>query len=168
MSVPPLYVVISFLIAQRLAELAWASRNTRRLLAQGAVEHGARHYPLFVVLHVGWLGALALAVPATAPVAPVWLGLFVVLQVLRLWIIASLGPFWTTRIISLQDRPMVRRGPYRLLRHPNYAVVAVEIVAVPMMFGAWPLALGFGLLNLMLLAWRIRVEDSALAPRRSI
>jgi methyltransferase len=162
------YIVVAFLIIQRLAELVWAARNTRRLLAQGAVEHGARHYPLFMLLHGAWLVALVLAIPAAAGIDVVWLGLFIVLQAARLWVILSLGPFWTTRVISLAGQPVVRRGPYRFLRHPNYAVVALEIVAVPMMFGAWRLALVFGLLNLVLLAWRIRIEEAALAPRRAI
>jgi methyltransferase len=121
-----------------------------------------------MLLHGAWLVALVLAIPAAAGIDVVWLGLFIVLQAARLWVILSLGPFWTTRVISLAGQPVVRRGPYRFLRHPNYAVVALEIVAVPMMFGAWRLALVFGLLNLVLLAWRIRIEEAALAPRRAI
>jgi methyltransferase len=108
---------------------------------------------------------------ATIPMAArpdwYWLGLFLLLQAGRVWVIASLGRFWTTRIISLPDAPLVRRGPYRLLRHPNYLVVALEIPVLPLVFGAWGIALVFGLVNLGLLAWRVALEDRTLEPRRA-
>ncbi len=160
-------VIILLVALQRVSELVLAQRNTRRLLVQGAVEHGARHYPLFILLHGGWLIALWLAVPPTAAINAVLLVLFCALQATRIWVIASLGPFWTTRILTLPEAPLVARGPYRWIKHPNYLVVACEIPLLPLVFGAWPLALGFGLANLALLAYRIRVEDAALAPRRS-
>ena len=94
-----------------------------------------------------------------------WLGAFAGLQALRLWIIHSLGPFWTTRVITLPGAPLVRRGPYRFLRHPNYVVVVAEIAVLPLVFGAWRIAAVFSVLNLALLAWRIRIEQRALAPR---
>ena len=114
----------------------------------------------------GWWRC-SILVPADTPPAWGWLGVFVVLQGLRLWVLASLGPLWTTRIITLPGAPLVRRGPYRFLRHPNYAVVVAEIAVLPLVFGAWRIALVFSLLNLALLAWRIRVEQQALAPRAS-
>jgi methyltransferase len=83
-------------------------------------------------------------------------------------VVASLGPYWTTRIITLPDAPLVRRGPYRFLRHPNYVVVAAEIAVLPLVFGAWPIALVFSLLNAVMLAWRIRIEEQALASRRGV
>lgn len=151
---------------QRLAELAYAARNTRCLLAQGAVEHGAAHYPLLVGLHAGWLTALFVLVPAEAPVNWPLLALFALLQLARLWIIATLGRSWTTRVITLPDAPLVRCGPYRLMRHPNYAVVAAEIAILPLAFGAWQIALAFSLVNGLILAWRIAIENEALATRR--
>ena len=160
--------IVLFIAVQRLAELAWAARNARLLRAAGAVEVGAAHYPLFVLLHGGWLASLALLVPADTPPDPPFVAAFIVLQAARLWIIATLGRFWTTRILTLPGAPLVRRGPYRLVRHPNYLVVALEIPVVPLIAGAWHIALVFGSLNLALLAWRIRVEDGALARRRSI
>jgi methyltransferase len=90
------------------------------------------------------------------------------LQGMRLWVIASLGPYWTTRIITLPNAALVRRGPYRYLRHPNYAVVIAEIAALPLAFGAWDIAVAFSALNAALIAWRIRVEDRILDPRRGI
>jgi len=158
-------IVVLLVAAQRLAELAYARRNARRLLAQGGIEAGAAHYPLFVLLHGGWLIALFLAVPADAPTSWPLLGVFLLLQLGRLWVIATLGRFWTTRIITLPGAPLVRTGPYRLCRHPNYAIVAAEIAILPLAFGAWQIALAFTLPNLALLAWRIRVEEAALRPR---
>lgn len=161
------FAILALVAAQRLGELALARRNTRRLLAAGGVEVGAGHYPAMVALHAAWLVALLLWLPADAPVDWGWLAVFVVLQAGRVWVIASLGRFWTTRIVTLEDAPLVRRGPYRFLRHPNYVVVAAEIVVLPLVFGAWQLALIFGALNLGVLAWRIRVEEQALKPRRA-
>jgi methyltransferase len=150
---------------QRLAELAWARRNERRLRAAGAREHGARHYPLFVALHAAWL--LALFAGVAPQVQPDWalLALFGLLQLARLWAVASLGRFWTTRVLSLPGAPLVRRGPYRWLSHPNYVVVALELAVLPLAFGAWWLALAASLLNLPLTRHRIRVEAAALAGR---
>lgn len=160
------HIVLALVLAQRLAELALAHRNTRRLLAQGAVESGAGHYPLFIVLHGGWLAALTALVPAEAP--PSWplLGLFLGLQAGRLWVIATLGSRWTTRIITLPGAPLATGGPYRVLRHPNYAIVAAEIVVLPLAFGAAGIALAFGVPTVVLLAHRIRVEEAALVGAR--
>lgn len=162
------YGVLLLVLAQRLTELALARRNARRLRRAGAVEAGAGHYPLFIILHGGWLLALATGVPAdAAPNLPL-LAAFLAVQVLRVWVLASLGRFWTTRILTLPGVPLVRRGPYRWLRHPNYLVVALEIPLLPLAFEATSIAVIFGTLNLLLLAWRIRVEDAALAPRRGM
>lgn len=160
------HVVLGLVVLQRLAELAFAQRNTRRLLAKGAVEVGRGHYPLIVALHAAWIAVLALTVPADAPASWPLLGLFLVLQAARIWVIASLGPYWTTRIITLTAAPLVRRGPYRWLRHPNYLVVVLEIAVLPLAFGAVWIALVFSLLNAVLLWHRIRVEAEALAGRR--
>jgi methyltransferase len=155
-------VVVLVVALQRLAELVYARRNTRRLLAAGGREAGAGHYPLLVLLHGAWLLALFTLVPAEAPVNLWLLGLFVLLQAGRLWVIASLGPRWTTRIVTQAEAPLVCHGPYRFLRHPNYAIVAAEIAVLPLAFGAWQIALGFSLVNLPLLAHRIRLETAAL------
>ena len=160
------HFVLGLVVLQRLAELILAQRNTRRLLAKGAVEVGRGHYPLIVALHAAWIAVLALTVPADAPASWPLLGLFLVLQAARIWVIASLGPYWTTRIITLTAAPLVRRGPYRWLRHPNYLVVALEIAVLPLAFGAVWIALVFSLLNAVLLWHRIRVEAEALAARR--
>jgi len=160
--------ILSFVLFQRLAEL-WLSRtNARRLLAKGGVEHGAEHYPWLVILHAGWLVALVVSVPAEAEIDGFWLALFVLLQAARFWVLMTLGESWTTRIITVPRRPLVRSGPYRYLRHPNYAVVAGEIAVLPLVFDRWLIALVFSLANAVLLYERIRIEDAALAARRAI
>jgi len=160
------HAVLGLVVLQRLGELVLAARNTGRLRAEGAFEIDARGYPAFVLLHGGWLLSLALFVPATAP--PSWplLALYAVLQLGRVWVIASLGRHWTTRLIVLPGAPLVRRGPYRFVRHPNYLIVAAEIAVLPLAFGAVAIAVVFSIANLLLVARRIAIEERALAPRR--
>lgn len=157
----PSAAFIAFLVAQRLAELRLARRNTARALAAGAAEHGAAHYPLIVALHVCWLASIAIF-GLGMPVHPGWLAAFAVLQALRLWVLASLGERWTTRIIVWPGRPLVRRGPYRWLGHPNYAVVIAEIAVAPLVLGLVRVAVVFTLLNAAVLTIRIRAENRAL------
>ena len=157
------HLLILLVAAQRLGELLYARRNDRRLLAAGGVEYGASHYPLLVGLHTAWLAALFLSVSAETPILWGPLAGYLLLQGLRVWTLASLGGFWTTRVIVVPGAELVRRGPYRFVRHPNYLIVALEIPVLPLVFGAWPLALAFGLANLAVLAWRLRVEERALA-----
>lgn len=163
-----LYWTLGLVALERLIELARARRNTARLRRQGAVEADAGGYPLFVLLHAGWLTSLAIFVPAETP--PDWLliALFALLQLGRIWVIVSLGRYWTTRIITLPDAPLVQTGPFRYLRHPNYLLVAAEIAVLPLAFGAVAVAATFSALNLALLARRIRIEERVLAPRRAV
>ncbi len=158
-------LVIVLVAAQRLAELLHAARNTRNLRRRGAVETGASHYPLIVLLHASWLIAIVAWAPPEPPLW-VWLGIYLLLQAARVWVIVTLGPYWTTRIIALPNAPLVRRGPYRFLRHPNYAVIVGEIAVLPLAFHEPGVALVFSALNLAILAWRIRAENLALAERR--
>jgi methyltransferase len=164
----PLYVILALVALQRLVEMYYAKRNATALLKRGGVEIAPEQHAFFVVLHASWLLAmLAFISPATRPNS--WLvGVFFLLQIARIWAIASLGPFWTTRIITIHAAPLVRRGPYRFTRHPNYAIVVCEIALLPLSFGAWQIALLFSILNAALLTWRIRAEDAALSPRREM
>lgn len=154
--------LIAFLIAQRLAELGYAQWNTVNLRAKGGIEFGVRHYPLMIGLHAFWLLGLWV-LGHDRGVDPFWLTLFILLQVGRLWVIATLGRRWTTRIIVLPGAAPVTCGPYRWLRHPNYLVVVLEIAVVPLALGLPVFALVFSLANAALLAYRIRVENQALA-----
>ena len=162
-----IYIVLALVALQRLIEIFYAERNTRALLARGAVEVGRAHYPLIVLLHAAWLVAIVLLLPRDAVIYWPALGVFVLLQAARVWVIATLGPYWTTRIITLDSAPLVRRGPYRFVRHPNYLVVAGEIAVLPLVFGEVGVAIVFTVLNAAMLAWRIRQEDAALLARRA-
>ena len=161
-----IYIILALVVLQRMVEIVYAQRNTRALLARGAVEIGRGHYPLIVLLHAAWLTAIVLLLPQDAAIHWIPMAAFVLLQLARVWVIATLGPYWTTRIITLPDAPLVRSGPYRFVRHPNYLVVAGEIMALPLAFGETGVALVFSALNAAILAWRIREENAALASRR--
>lgn len=155
-------LVLALVTAQRLAEAAWARANTRRLLARGAAEAGAGHYWVLIGLHAVWLGGLWL-LARDAHVSLPWLGVYLLLQALRTWILWTLGRRWTTRIVVIPGERLVAAGPYRFLRHPNYIVLAAEVATLPVVFGMWRYAALFSLLNLAMLAWRIVVEEHALA-----
>jgi methyltransferase len=162
------YAVIFLVVLQRLGELVLANRNTRRLKAKGATEIGAAHYPLIVFLHTAWLLAVLWLLPPGLRISWFWLGVFVLLQAARVWVVVSLGPYWTTRIISVPGSPLVKRGPYRFFRHPNYMVVAGEILALPLAFHETLVAIFFSLANAAILFWRIREEEAGLMTRRDL
>jgi methyltransferase len=162
------YAIILLVVMQRLFELVLANRNTQRLKAQGGVEISAGHYPLIILLHTVWLLAVLWALPPALEISWPWLVLFVALQAARVWVVKSLGPYWTTRIISVPGKPLVKKGPYRFVRHPNYIVVAGEILALPMAFHETAVAIFFSLANAAILFWRIREEDAGLAARREL
>jgi methyltransferase len=155
-------LILALVTLQRVGELWLSNRNTQRLLAQGAIEHGRAHYPLIVAVHAAWLATLWWLAPGQ-PVEALWLAFYVLLQVARIWVLVTLGPRWTTRIIVLPSAPLVKAGPYRFVSHPNYVVVAGEIAVLPLVFGLWPVALIFSALNAAILAIRIREENRALA-----
>ncbi|HWC56106.1 MAG TPA: isoprenylcysteine carboxylmethyltransferase family protein [Sphingomicrobium sp.] len=154
-------VILALVTLQRVGELWLARRNTQRLLARGAHEHAPGHYPLIVAVHTLWLISLWL-LALSRPVDGFFLGLFIFIELCRIWVLATLGPRWTTRIIILPDAPLVQRGPYRLVNHPNYWVVVGEIAVLPLVFGLWQVALVFTLLNAAILTIRIREENRAL------
>ena len=159
-------VILGLVTLQRLGELVLAKRNTARLLANGGYEIGAGHYPIIVVFHSAWILGLWWFAPPQS-VNWVLIGVFVFLQTLRVWVIATLGSRWTTRIIRVPGETLVARGPFRFLNHPNYAVVIAEVFVLPLAFGLVWFAIISGLINICILAWRIRVENSALEPARN-
>jgi len=157
--------VLALVTLQRLAELALARRNTRRLLAHGGIEIAPGHYPAVVALHTAWLSGLwLLALPVVPNLA--LLAVFGGLQIGRGWVLAALGSRWTTRIIIVPGAPLVRSGPYRLLSHPNYLIVAGEILVLPLAFGLPLFAAVFSGLNALVLWVRIRAEGEALRGAR--
>lgn len=158
----PSIALLTFVTFQRIVELPIANANMQRLLARGGHEVGAGHYPLIVALHASWLitlWLLALGRPIHIP----FLLLFLLFEAGRIWVLRSLGPRWTTRIIVVPGERLVRTGPYRFVNHPNYLVVAGEIAALPLVFGLWQVALIFSILNAAILAVRIKAENRALS-----
>ena len=160
----PHIAILAFVTAQRLIELPIARANTARLIAAGGREVAPGHYPLIVALHASWLASLWGLAPGR-PIHLPLLGLFVLLQLGRVWVLRTLGPRWTTRIIVVPGERLVARGPYRFVSHPNYLVVAAELALLPLAFGLWQIAVIFTLLNAAVLAVRIGAENRAL--RRS-
>jgi methyltransferase len=162
-----IFLAVGLVGLQRLLELALSRRNERRLRARGAVERGRGHYPLIVALHALWLLSTlvegVLRGPGLPALWPIPLTLFLLVQPLRYWAIFTLGGYWNIRILIVPGTKLVRRGPYRYLKHPNYVVVVVEILTFPLIFGAWITALVFSILNAALLYVRIREENRALA-----
>jgi methyltransferase len=159
--------ILGLVTAQRAAELVLSYRNTSRLIARGAVEVAPKHYPLMVAVHALWLIALWV-LGHDQPVNIDALIAYLALQGLRFWIMRTLGPRWTTRIIVLPGEPLVSAGPYRYLTHPNYVVVAGEIATLPLVVGLPWLAVLFTILNAVVLFIRIRAESRALEPSRSV
>ena len=154
-------VLLALVTAERLGELWLARRNTARLLERGAVEHAPGHYPLIVALHGFWLTGLWV-LAWNAPVNLGWLAIFGALQVMRVWVLATLGARWTTRIIVLPSVPLVATGPYRFISHPNYVVVVGELLVLPLAFGLPLYALAFSAFNAAILFIRVRAENAAL------
>jgi methyltransferase len=155
-------LLLLYLTLQRVAELWWATQNERRLFKAGGIEFGRSHLLLIVLLHAAWMvGLWGLAYDR--PVEPLFFALFVVVQIARFWVLFTLGRRWTIRIIVVPGERLIARGPYRLLRHPNYAVVTAEIALVPLALGLPIYALIFSILNAGVLAIRIPAENAALA-----
>jgi methyltransferase len=155
-------LLLAAVTVERLGELWLARRNTRDLIAKGAVEVAPSHYPAIVLLHAAWLIGLWL-LARNAPLHLGWVAVFAALQVLRLWTLSTLGRRWTTRIIVLPGETLVAAGPYRFLRHPNYVVVIGEIAVLPLCFDMPLYALLFSVANAIILTIRIRAENAALS-----
>ncbi|WP_342505773.1 isoprenylcysteine carboxylmethyltransferase family protein [Sporosarcina sp. FSL K6-2383] len=158
--------IISIVILQRLIELLIARRNEKWMLAQGAFEVGTAHYPMMVTMHIAFFVSFLLEVMIFERVlSPIWivlLGIFLLAQTARIWCLLSLGKFWNTKIIVLPGADVVRRGPYRWVRHPNYMIVTIELLILPLLFGAYFTAVLFTLLNVWMLSVRIPAEEKAL------
>ncbi|MGK2873624.1 MAG: isoprenylcysteine carboxyl methyltransferase family protein [Alphaproteobacteria bacterium] len=154
-------VLLAVVTLGRLGELWLARHNTAALLARGAVEVAPGHYPMIVALHAAWLATLGFY-GAGQPVNPIWLAVFLGLQVARVWVLTTLGARWTTRIIVVPSEHLVARGPYRFVNHPNYLVVVGEIAVLPLCLGLPWVALLFSALNAGVLMIRIRAENAGL------
>jgi methyltransferase len=163
---PPQIAALLVLLQRGLEEI-YSQINTRRLLAEGARESGRDYYPVVAVAHLAWLASVFLLVPPNSPVIWPVAGLYILLQVVRYWVIGTLGRYWTHRIITLAGAPMVERGPYRFTRHPNYVVTVVETFLLPLIFAAWALAVIMTAIWLAVIRYKIILEDGANAARRA-
>jgi methyltransferase len=153
-------------LAQRGLEELYSARNTKALLAAGGREEARAYYPVVAATHLAWIASIFFLIPPDAVIVWPLIAYYLVLQVLRYWVIGSLGRYWTHRIITLPDAPIVIRGPYRYLRHPNYAVTIVETLVLPLAFGALALGAIMTALWWTVLNTKIRLEDEALRSRR--
>jgi methyltransferase len=160
-------LILVLVTLQRAGELVLAHRNTRRLLARGAIELAPGHYPLIVAVHAAWLISLWLF-GRHQDVNLVALAAYLILEGFRFWVFWTLGARWTTRIIVVPGESLVKSGPYRLLSHPNYAVVTGEIAVLPLVFYLPWIAAIFTVFNALVLAIRIRAENRALAASRQV
>ena len=158
-------LVLGYVTLARLVEMRIARANTARLITLGAYEASPGHYPAIIVMHVCWLACLWWLAPGRM-VVPVWLAVFVLLQPLRVWVMAALGARWTSRIMVVPGETLVTTGPFRLTRHPNYAIVVGEVASLPLAFGLVWVAWVFSIANAVMLMIRIRAENAALAPLR--
>jgi methyltransferase len=167
-----LTLFLAVLMAQRMGELIHSAVNSRRLMERGAREHGAGHFPLLVLVHVlfplGLLAEIGLLGARPGRLWGLWLAGWLAAQALRYAAVRALGDRWSVRILVLPGEPLVRRGPYRLLRHPNYLAVFIEFITAPLMFGAWRTAIVISLLDLVALRIRIRAEDRALRGSHAV
>ena len=155
-------LLLAAVTVERAAELALARRNTASLMSQGAHEVAPGHYRLIVLLHATWLIGLWLY-GFTQHVSPIWLAVFLGLQILRIWVLWTLGRRWTTRIIILPKAPLVTKGPFQFFAHPNYLVVVGEIAVLPLCLGLPAYAAIFSCANALVLLVRIRSENAALS-----
>jgi methyltransferase len=161
-------VVAALILVQRGFEELYSRRNTARLTAAGAYEVGRDYYPVVAVTHLAWVASILLLVRSDSPILWPLAALYIGLQAVRVWTIASLGPFWTHGIINLDGAPTIRRGPYRWMRHPNYAVTIAETFLLPLVFEAWAVALIMTAVWVAVLRYKIILEDKALATRRTL
>ena len=164
--------LVALVACQRIAELRLSRGNAGKAFARGGIEHGRGHFPAMAALHAAFLGSCVLEVVLLRrpfPSALGWIALsaFLLAQGLRYWAIGSLGDRWNVRVIVVPGEPPIARGPYRFLRHPNYLAVAAEMVALPLVHGAYLTAIVFSTLNAALLRLRIRTEEIALGLRRA-
>lgn len=164
------YILIIFIIGQRLIELIIAHRNEKWMLERGGIEIGNEHYKLFILLHLMFFIVLIYEVQFVLTSKSILFNfyffiLFILAQIGRVWCIVSLGKFWNTKIIVLPKVVLIKKGPYKYMKHPNYVIVFVELFTIPAMFGAYMTAAIFPILHLLLLMIRIPAEEKGLGRR---
>lgn len=162
----PAQIAAILVLIQRGLEELYSQRNTSRLLAEGGHEEGRDFYPVVAITHLAWIAAIFMLVSPYAAISAPLLAAYLALQVIRYWVIGTLGRYWTHRIITLETAPIVRAGPYRFVRHPNYQVTIIETFLLPAVFGAYALGVIMGVIWAAVVTYKIGLEDRALAGRR--
>lgn len=161
-----IWLIISFVILQRIVELFFAKRNERWMKARGAKEYGQDHYKAMVLIHTLFFLSLITEVlllkKTVSSLWPTFIFLFIAAQMARIWVITSLGKYWNTKIIVLPGIEVVAKGPFKYVKHPNYLIVTIELLVIPLLFGAYVTAIVFFILNQIILRVRIPVEEKAL------
>jgi methyltransferase len=162
----PFLFFVGFIIFQRITELIIAKRNEKWMVSQGAIEFGRGHYPAMVAIHTAFFLSFILEVAYfqkfLSAYWPWLLAIFLFTQGMRVWALTSLGRFWNTKIIILPGAEVVKKGPYKIIKHPNYLIVAVELIVIPLMFNAFITMMAFTVLNIIILSIRIPAEEKAL------
>ncbi|ATO28566.1 hypothetical protein RA13_11425 [Bacillus atrophaeus] len=165
------WLFILILAVQRIAEIIVAKQNEQKVKKQGAIEYGEGHYPYIVLMHVLFFVSLICEVLLLHKESSSWwigiLTAIILVQGVRYWALLSLGAHWNTKILVVPDAELIKKGPYKWLKHPNYAVVMVEIILLPLLYGAYWTLILFTILNAFMLSVRIRVEDKALREHAS-
>ncbi|MGE6629666.1 isoprenylcysteine carboxyl methyltransferase family protein [Bacillus sp. NPDC077027] len=160
------WLIIGFFVCQRLVELIVAKRNEKKVRAMGAIEFGSDHYPYMVAMHVSFFGVFItetlLFHKQPSRFFVLWLFILIVTQVVRYWALFSLGTYWNTKILVVPNAKMIKKGPYRWIKHPNYMVVAIEFLLLPLLFQAYFTVILFSLLNICMMIVRIQTEEKAL------
>jgi methyltransferase len=159
-------IFVGFIILQRLAELTIAKRNEQWMKSKGAIEFGQGHYPAMVFIHTAFfivfISEVSLLEKGLSDFWPILLSLFVMTQAMRVWALTSLGRYWNTKIIILPGAEVIKKGPYKIIKHPNYLIVALELIIIPLVFNAFFTMALFTLLNIIILSIRIPAEEKAL------
>ena len=155
---------ISFIILQRIGELLLSKRNEKWLLQNGAVEYGSHHYKFIVSLHILFIFSLIFEYNfrPTSAFSLFLLIFYFILLCFKAWVIFSLGKFWNTKIYHISNVPLIKNGPYKFIKHPNYLIVIGEIMVIPLVFGLYCTAVIFTVINGIMLCIRIKEENRAL------
>lgn len=160
-----MWVILSVIIIQRLVELVIARSNEQWMKQRGAIEKGKKHYKWFIIVHTLFFLSLIAEIifrnPQSFSFNYVLFTAFIITQIGRIWCIATLGKFWNTKIIIAPQFDVIKRGPYKYVKHPNYIIVGIELFVIPSLFGAWFTAIVFPILHALLLYVRIPVEEKA-------
>lgn len=159
-------IVFTIVVIQRLVELGVAKRNEQWMRSQGAIEIGASHYKWMVLMHTTFFISLLVEVAwfdrPLSPFSSLLFSIFLLMQLARIWCLSSLGKFWNTKILILPGATVQKKGPYRWIRHPNYVIVTIELIVLPLLFSAYFTAVLFLVLNAWMLSVRIPAEERAL------